>query len=281
MIKESWVRWIRPYPFSLYRPFFSRLMELLITKNNLASPKKLDKFLEENLIWIEKLKEAYHHMVPLREDHFENIKIASKYIAGIGPGGEFFDILQKDGQILFFLSSTSTYADSSIILSHFEKLHRDKNLSGEFIEKYMSLFDKGNSNHDWNSLKEVQLFLMRIDCANFKAFGYNFGGTEIVSDFKPLLLGNQSFPKSSNFQMAKFEIDIAKRKKMVVISPGLKKNYRELLDEKILHEIILKSKEKSNEELAFEVFYMLQKDREDNFLEYDGSLLLLEIERNV
>ena len=266
---------------SLYTPFLMRLIDLLLVKENAGYQEKKSKLLEDNLLMLEKLKKIHSSIIPLREDHFKNIKVASKYIPGMKSGGEFFDILQKDGKMIIFLSSTSSHADSSIILSLFEKLHQDKESSEDFTKKFISIFKEKTTSYPWKSFKGVQLFLMQIDCISLLAYGYNFGDTEIASNINKILSGNQLLIEEKNFEKARFEIDIAKIKDMMIISPGLKKNYKEYYDEDTLYKIILEKRKRSNEYLAFEVFYMLKKDKEDDFLDYDASLFLMEIGKDV
>ena len=220
-------------------------------------------------------------MISLRKDNFGNVKITSKYVAGMKSGGEFFDVLQRSGRTILFLSSASSYGDSSIILSHFENLHNEKDLSDQSLEKFMAFFYEETSNNNWKSLNKVQLFLMEINYASLLAFGYNLGGTEVLSGAKQLLPGNQFSPSGHTLDEARFEFSIAGIKKMAVISPGLKKNYQSVQNEKKLREIILEKKEESDENLATMVFSVLKKEGEDDFLEYDGSLILVEVGKNV
>ena len=269
-------------PFALYLPLLSKLIESRRTKNNLAMyEKNLDKMLKEGHRWLEKIKKIHHYMLPLREENFKGIKIKSKYVAGTKSGGEFLDILRKDNQILLFLTFCSSYKDSSIIFSSFEKLRNSENFSFQSIRKFVISFIEQIDANNQKSEKNIQLFLMGIDCLNLKAYGYSFGETKIISHTQKLLPGNELILNKNVLDKAKFEFAFTKEERSIIISPGLKKNYQSFLGEKAIYQIIREKKENSVTDMAFEVFYMLKKNRDDDFLEYDGSLLTVEIEKNV
>ncbi|MCY4524385.1 MAG: hypothetical protein OXB84_06575 [Halobacteriovoraceae bacterium] len=206
----------------------------------------------------------------LQENKFKNIKISSKYIPGMKSGSEFIDIFRKNERLFLFISYCDSYSDSSTLLSHYEKLRKTKDISHLLVTGLIDEINSGNK----DSPKNIQLFAIQINSCNLKADGYSFGKAEIISNGKNLLKENQLSIKGQSIDKAKFAFTV--NKKIIIISPGLLKNFQESSTKEDLYKVIQNNKSSSNEDLAFHVFDMLQKNRDDEFLEYDGSLFLVE-----
>lgn len=282
--------WVdRDYPLEYYIPLMATLLSKTVIPK--ASDfekygKNLDKILEKTLNELQRVKEIHGKIIPLRQEKFKGVNILSKYYVGKNPGGEFFDILKGPQELILLLSSSRSYVTSSVVLSYFEKLRNRTDFSREFLKRIV--FELTQDLFDFNlpsSEREgVQLFLMRIDLKSLKVIGYSFGETEIISGSRSQnqLSENQYYVDEAFLENVEFEFMLKRNEKIVILSPGLRKNCQDFLGGiKLNHFIYEKMSSASPRELIDEVFFHLKKNRDDEFLDYDASLMFIEVEKNV
>src|SRR5690606_26480195 len=83
---------------------------------------KLNSLVSQNLGELHRLKRLHERLVPLRGEKLKGVSIHSKFAAGESAGGEFFDTVARERELLILMASSRSYIASSAILGHFEDL---------------------------------------------------------------------------------------------------------------------------------------------------------------
>ena len=68
------------------------------------------------------IKSLHDRLVKVRVDPLKGANLSSKFMAGEKSGGEFFEIIQNDQEIIFLQVGSDSYLVSSIILSEIQHL---------------------------------------------------------------------------------------------------------------------------------------------------------------
>ncbi len=171
----------------------------------------------------EKLKKLYRKLVPLRVHHYKNLTLTSKFLAGNGPGGEFFDYSVEENKISIFGFSSSESDQLINFLSFFEK----KN-----FEKF-----EGFENSD--------LFRCDIELSTLRLHIFKKGELS-------LLLEGEWFQEDSH--------QLRPGEDFYILSKGLLKNFRDKAE--LLELIRSLKKTVSREDLFDEVFLKARGDSE-------------------
>ena len=69
--------------------------------------------------------------------------------------------------------------------------------------------------------------------------------------------------------------------KIIVISPGLRKNCKDFMDGRPIIRYLSKHFEENPFEILNEIFFQLKKDKDSDFLPYDASSIIIEVNKNV
>lgn len=244
----------------------------------------LNKMIEFSQSELQRVKRLHEQVVPMKNDNFKGVKILSKFAAGEGSGGEFFDIVKGEQEVLLLLTNTTSYVASSIILSHFEKLRvynqfgKDRlsdflvNLSSEL--KDLDLLDNENP-------ESLQMLVVKIDLNKMKFEGYQFGQTELVSS-KGHVLSDNTFPVGKAFlDQAEFSFELERGERLVISSPGVRKNCGGIMDNKKYGDFVKERLPLGAKELLNEVYFQLKKNRDSDFLKFDASVIYIEVDKNV
>src|SRR5690606_21248150 len=87
---------------------------------------------------LHRLKRLHERLVPLRGEKLKGLSIHSKFAAGESAGGEFFDTVAREREVLILLASSRSYIASSAILGHFEDLRAKNSFDLESLEKFVT-----------------------------------------------------------------------------------------------------------------------------------------------
>ncbi|MBK24195.1 MAG: hypothetical protein CME70_09365 [Halobacteriovorax sp.] len=253
-------------------------------KELLGVGENLNKMIEFSMAELQRVKRLHEQVVPMKNDNFKGVKILSKFAAGEGAGGEFFDIVKGEQEVLLLLTNTTSYVASSIILSHFEKLRA----YSEFGEKRLTDFILGLSGElkdlgllDMNDTEALQLLVVKIDLNKMKFKGFQFGKTELISS-KGHVLGTNDFPLNKEFlSQSEFGFDLERGERLVISSPGVRKNCGGFMDEKKYEDFVRERLPLGARDLLNEVYFQLKKKRDSDFLKFDASVIYIEVDKNV
>ncbi len=225
----------------------------------------LDKIYEHTKSELTRVKDLYDRFVKVRVDQLKGAKITSKFMAGEKSGGEFFEIVQNDQELLFIQAGSDSYILSSMILSEIEIL---KEKSNSNLESQAEQFKKIISHHATENKAELTYCIMHLNLktlqASFtlKGAGHIFYQGELISFDKPMKL--KLHPKD----------------RLCVISQGAMKNW-EFLSKLSPKKFFADNKDHATRDLITEFFFEVSRNKAGNFLIYDALLAVLEIEENV
>ena len=253
--------------------------ELLLELNNKLDEKISD--LEDNL---QKIKKIHKYVVPKRKQIVKGITLHNRYAVGEGSGGEFLDFIQTNQKLLIFLSSSPSYVISSMTLSYFGYLIQKKELSTESITTFLKGFTKDIREFSLDKLdmteNRIKICLLLIDLSSFDCTGYNFGESIIISEEQQILGGN-SFPLTAELlPKASFNFKLNRGQKIVLVSPGLRSNCNDYIQQVPLVDYIKNLISKKSSDILDEIFFELKKDLKANFLNKDSTACYIEVDSN-
>lgn len=223
----------------------------------------LERVLSTALNELKRLKEVHEKLVPVREEKFKGLNAISKFGAGESSGGEFFDILSNDNEVLLLLARSRSYLVSSMIMSGFDELRSSSKFTDELIESYLS---KVQSDVDTSKVKddkrELDILFLRVDLKTMKARTWKSGGS--------VLLNNASVVTEKEFS-------IERGAKLMILSSGLIENrpgHKELVSKAV------EKSSKSSRDILDEVFYTLKKEKSAMFFSHDATMIVFEVDKN-
>lgn len=240
---------------------------------------KLNTLVTQNLSELHRLKRLHERLVPLRGEKIKGVSIHSKFAAGESAGGEFFDTVSHDREILILMASSRSYVASSAILGHFEDLRNKKNFSEEALEDFIASLAyelKKLQNND------VEILLVTMDINTMEAKGFNFGGATI---WKNGISVNQKNDLDLNpvfVEKAKVEFKLNRGEQIFIRSSGFAKNLTgtKLENNDKWSDFLVGLEKRNTHEKMAELFYQLKKDIDKDFLKTDASAILIEVDKN-
>ena len=251
-------------------------METKFTLSDMA--KKLNKFLSNNLHQIEKIKKIHKRLVKFRSEIIRPFELNSRYAPGSASGGEFYDIFKGEHEILLVMTSSNNYQTSSSVISIIQMIKSAPNLSSNIEQGHRSLLDSFKklveSDVDFNYL------LMRGSLASAKISVISKGNFILVSN-KPLNEKNKKSLLLDFFHVDNLTSVLDRGDRIVFLSPGIKRNINERLIGGLSLDKFIESKiDIDLKDLVNEVFFQIKNISKNRFLEYDATLITLEIEKN-
>lgn len=254
------------------------------TKKLLEVGNNLNNMIEFSLSELQRVKKLHEQVVPMKNDNFKGVKILSKFAAGEGAGGEFFDIVKGDQEVLLLLTNTTSYVASSIILSHFEKLRVYNQFGKERLTEFLANLSAeltGLDLLDPANPESLQLLVVKIDLNKMTFGGYQFGHTELLSS-KGHCLAENRFPIGKTFlEQAEFSFDLERGERLVISSPGVRKNCGGLMNDKKYDDFVKERLPLGARDLLNEVYFQLKRNRDSDFLKHDASVIYIEVDKNV
>lgn len=234
---------------------------------------------------MERVKKLHSDLMPKRYQDFKGLHLLSKFASGESLGGEFFDLAEINHKMLFFLSSSNSYLTSTLILNSFNDLKTKDDINLEDLKNVIT-----GINNELNILgqtkkkKKINLELMigLINLKNLKLEGYNFGQNTFVSvDQKNTksIIGANEFPVDINFEkQSYFDIKLERGAIGYFVSSGVKKNCQDYLRGQDYLQFIAKHTNLYKEDMLQEVFFELRKERDNEFLERDATMIYLQVD---
>jgi len=245
---------------------------------------RLDELIQRSKEELAKVKKIHHKIVPLRHIEIKGLKLITKFLAGESPGGEFFDVIKRSNQLLFILTSSSSYLITSLVLSHFSKLKMKNKFDRSAYENFILDLNKDidhlnikNENND----SGLEAILFNIDLNKMIIEGFSFGKAEMISSKKAFMAGNDYPLDKCFFDSSYFNFPLERSEKLVIVSPGVKRNCGEILAGQKIVDFVRNQMNNPPEDLINEIFYQLKKDRRNEFLMHDASVVYIEVGKNV
>ena len=273
------------YEVEFYVPFFRNLLKRQENGEKIGQLKNVGKQLEglvgNTLAELQRVKNIHEQVVPMRNEKMKGVEILSKYSAGEKSGGDFFDILSDKNEFVLLLTTSVSYVVSSVILAHFEVLKKKKSLDDKIIldligdiESELGELGFGKKTDD------IQLFVVKFDLKKFTAKGYIFGKFELISNMKGIITGNDYPLKKVFADKAHIDIPFKRGEKMVLLSPGVRNNFAELVKENDLTSFLRDNFSQAGKAMLNELFFNLHKNCKEDFLIYDASAIFIEVSKN-
>lgn len=264
-----------------------------IMKNNelLSQTMKLKNFGEDlnemvnlSLGELQRVKKIHEIVVPLRSEKVKGLCVSSKFAAGESSGGEFFDLVKGDSEILVLLTSSKSYVASSIILSHFELLREKKESNKAIMSSFLE--DLINELRDLDLLDrskpdQVQASILRVDLKTMTIEGFSFGKCQISSTSRSISIENNHPMNENFFDKAFFQFKMERGESLAIFSPGVQENFRENGSSEKISEIVSEKLDEGAREFLDEIFFHLKRNLDGDFLKHDASVIYLEVDPHV
>lgn len=241
--------------------------------------KNLNKLVASSLSEVDRLRKLHSRIVSLRSEEIKGLKITSKFTSGTASGGEFFDMIVGEGKMLVFLSSSSSYVTTSIILTHIDILRSSKKFEPQELSKFVETILKELSK-DSGDLG-LELAFLVIDNKNLKMDIYNFGHSMLIGEKTIVASDNENIINSENFQDFCHSIQLERDQKYLFVSPGFTKMTAGIINNLPVLEFFKGQVSKDGSDILNEIFFHLKKNTESTFLKRDVSALVIEVQQNV
>ena len=269
-------------PVSLNLPLFRSFNYILKENLNFETMSKINQRLSTFESFYEKdlksIKKIHKKLVPLRKEKIKGVVISSKFLAGMSSGGEFFDIKKEEGHLIVYLTSANSYYLSSLCLGFFDHLKKTKITKKEDLLSYLGFIENSIASAKQSNLK-LQIGIFIIDLSTYKIWGVNFGKTFVKSTKSKLLKGNDYFLSRENFDKSFFSFNLERSEKLFIFSPGFKKSSSKLINDVQINKILEEGE--NSDDLINEFFFQIKRENlESEFLEFDSSILCLEVDSN-
>lgn len=237
----------------------------VIQLDKLASD--LDKVYEFTKSHLIKIKDLHDRFVKVRVEKLKGMTITSKFMAGEKSGGEFFEIIQNDHEMLFIQAGSDSYLLSSMILNEIEML-KEKSATAD-LKNEAGQFQKIIDHHASENKAHVTYCMMNLNLKSLEASftlkgkGYLYFQNELISFDQPM------------------KLKLKPKDRLCVISEGAMKNW-EILNTKLApKKFFTENHNLPIKELVNEFFFEVSRNKEGNFLIYDALMAVVEIEENM
>ena len=250
-------------------PILNNYLNMNFTKQSMKLDKlasDLDRVYEFTKSELVKIKDLHDRFVKVRVDQLKGATLTSKFMAGEKSGGEFFEVIQNDQEILFIQAGSDSYLLSSMILSEIETMKEKANSTN--LQTKLEQFQKVISHHANENNAELTYCMMILNLktlqASFtlKGMGYLFYQGELISFDEPM------------------KLKLKPRDRLCVISQGSMKNW-ELLSKISTKKFFVENEALVTKDLVNEFFFEVSRNKAGNFLIFDALMAVLEIEENV
>lgn len=227
----------------------------------------LEKVLEYTQNHLSKIKELHDRFVKMRVEKLKGLTLSSKFMAGEKSGGEFFEVIQNEQELLLVQAGSDSYLLSSMLLSEIEIL-KEKSVTAD-LHKEAEQFQKIIVHHANENNAELTYCMMHLNLKTLEASftlrgqGHLFYQDELVSFDKAM------------------KIKLKPRDRLCVISEGAMKNWNILNSKLTPKKFFQQNSDKSVKDLVNEFFFELSRNKAGSFLIYDALMAVVEIEENV
>lgn len=223
----------------------------------------LEKIYEHTKSELIKIKDLHDRFVKVRIDKLKGMSLTSKFMAGEKSGGEFFEILQNEQEILFIQAGSDSYILSSLLLGELETL-KEKAITGS-LQIHSEQFLKTINQHASENNGELTYTVMTINLKNLhasfmiKGQGHLFYDNEWISFDQPM------------------QVKLKPRQRLFLVSDGAFKNWT-LLSKKTIETFFKGNQEMPTRDLITEFFFEVSRNKSGNFLVYDALIAAVDVE---
>lgn len=227
--------------------------------------KDLDQIEEKTQSQLRGIKELHDRFVKMRIEKIKGAELAIKFMAGERSGGEFFDYIAQDSQMLFIQAGSDSYVMSSLIISAMEDL---KIKNGDFYTTIDSFISELNHHAKEHSAK-LSYTIMILKLKNLEASIYSQGNSKIYYNKEILNVGKSCV------------IRLNRGAKVTFLSEGTLLNWKANHDENKFVNFLNANLEMNNRDYINEIFFELARHKQGMFLYHDALVAMLEISENV
>lgn len=176
---------------------------------------KLKNLLENSTSDLQKAKKHVRERLPLRYGRYGTLEMVGQFRPGEGPGGEFFDTIENQGQVGILLTTSSSYELNSHLLLSYSELKLETHLTLESLEQF--LFHIYQTYPKAVQQLQILLGLLQLDSYTFE--GYNIGGTKLLTQD-----GDISIINDPDRALPYFKCNLRETPHLLIFSPGVQKN---------------------------------------------------------
>ena len=223
----------------------------------------IDTIVSSAIVELERLKTIHEKLVPIREERFKGLSAISKFGAGESAGGEFFDVLSNDKEVLMLVARSRSYLVSSMIMGQFDELRSVQNFNNDKITEYIENVQNEIAQAKLKEEKrKLDLLFVRIDLKTMKGQVWRSGGSLLINDGK--IVTEESFT-------------LNRSSKLMILSSGLLENAP---GKEALISTAVEKKSETSREILNEVFYTLRNEKKGMFFSHDATMLVFEVDKN-
>lgn len=251
-------------------PLLKNYLTMNFTKNAVALDKlagELERIYEYTQSHLSKIKDLHDRFVKVRTDKLKGMTLFSKFMAGEKSGGEFFEVIQNEQELLFIQAGSDSYLMSSMILSEIESL-KEKSSAGN-LQNEANQFQKIIRHHAQENKAELTYCMMNLNLKTLQAsfdlsgMGHIFFQNELINFEQPM------------------KLKLKPGDRLCVVSQGAIKNW-DILNSKLTPKKFFTDNHSSpTKDLINEFFFELSRNKAGNFLIYDALFAVVEIEENI
>ncbi|MBP5295785.1 MAG: hypothetical protein J6Y94_00435 [Bacteriovoracaceae bacterium] len=223
----------------------------------------------------EDIRQLHHRLLRGRQQKLKNMTVWSKFAAGEGAGGDYFDFQTAGQDFYIFMAHTNSYLLASTVLATFDQWRQDPHLQ---FEKLINLLAREAQGHAPQG--ELQAWMAKIDLRHLRGQGFCFGPWVMISSGEILRLGN-SYPCDKAFaEAASFDFKLGRQEVFGIFSPGVTQNLQKAAAKKELIDFFRPGLNKKPRDVMEEIFFQMQRAAPNSFLTFDASAVLLEVDAN-
>ena len=242
----------------------------------------LNRLIEFSSKELERVKLVHEKLVPLRLDKLLSVEVTSKFGAGNSAGGDFFDIKKAGTKMLVFLCKSKSYIVSNVVMNVFEEFSKQEKFEMNELEDLLKMiYLETSAKKIQANRKEIDILVGQFDTKNLIFEGYNFGGADVIGQDEILVSSNELKLADDTLGTAKFEIKFQRGDKLMAISSGLRDNCDGKIEGVGYVEYLQKLFPEEAAKSFNQIFYQLKKNQSGIFLDYDTTLIHLEVSKNV
>lgn len=265
----------------IYTPMVTTLFQL--TDLNIEKwNREFTELLEQNLGELQRIKKIHERVVPVREHKFRSGKIYSKYSAGTLSGGDFFDIIQTQNDLLILLSSTHSYLVSSIVMAQSALLRKREKIDFPAMDNFVKALhmELTHKNLKFEKDELSGMLLLKINLKDLTCDGYLMGHTELMTTERTYYVGANRPVDPAFLTPSKISFKLERNEHLLLISPGIRKNLKGFVGgEELVTYLKKRAVSKRPSELLNELFFELKRDISDEeMLKYDSTILFFEVD---
>lgn len=234
-----------------------------LQKKMAAFSQDLDQIMQNAEAQVARAKSIHETLIPKRNEEIKGVLFTSKYAAGDGGGGEFYDLVQTSQKVFQVFVSSQSYLVSSTLLGLLNK-HKQKDFNPTaFLKDASGEIEVVNASKKKKA--EVDVMVLELDLSQLILTAHGTGKVELYS------LSNGQVSLGSGYHLSRGE-------KLVVLSAGFMSNWKEVSKTPVGQ--TLKENKLPLPELLNELFFQLKLDQASEFLKKDATVVMMEVKRH-